>query len=269
MTDNHMVEKMRFLIVNADDFGFSQPINEGVCEAHGKGIVTDASLLVRSPYAQNALEMAQKAGLPVGLHIDFVTPFAQSQAPEFGPNGRLLHELFNREYKKKIRGLFTSAELIKIRQEIRKQIEDFRQMAGRLPSHLDYHFGLHFLPDVMAIYLFVAEEYNLPVRWGVQYAGCNPLVLAPARLCDRFRGREQGSVDLFLSLLQEHWHGVLEILCHPGRFTPEGLADGYNREREYELQALTHPGLKAEIEAMGIELVNYDWLNANRGSDLL
>ena len=268
MRDNHRVEKKRFLIVNADDFGFSQPINEGVCEAHLKGIVTDASLLVRSPYARHALDLAQKASLPVGLHIDFVTPFAQSEAPEFGPNGRLLHELFAREYKKKIRGQLTSEELIKIRQEIRRQIEDFKQMAGRLPSHLDYHFGLHFLPDVMAIYLFVAEEYRLPVRWGVQYAGRNPLVLAPARLCDRFRGLEQGSVDLFLSLLQEHWHGVLEILCHPGHITPEGLADSYNREREYELQALTQPGLKAEIEAMGIELVNYDWLNANQSSDL-
>ena len=40
---------MQGLIVNADDFGFSQEIIEGVCEAHVNGIVTDASLLVRSP----------------------------------------------------------------------------------------------------------------------------------------------------------------------------------------------------------------------------
>jgi len=260
---------MRYLIVNADDFGFSQPINEGVCEAHQKGIVTDASLLVSSPHAQHAVQLAQKAALPVGLHIDFVTPFAHSSTPDFGPDGRLLQELLNREYKKEIKGLFTTDELIKIRREIRRQIEDYNQMAGRLPSHLDYHFGLHFFPDVMAIYLFVAEEYGLPVRWGVQYAGSNPLVLAPAQLCDRFRGLEQGGVDLFLSLLQERWHGVLEILCHPGHVTPEGLPDTYNHEREYELQTLTHPGLKAEIQAMGIELVSYDWLNDHRGSDLL
>ena len=260
---------MRFLIVNADDFGFSRPINEGVCEAHQNGVVTDASLLVRSPYAQNALVLAKKAGLPVGLHIDFVTSFAQPAAPEFGPNGRLLQELFSREYHKKIRDVFTSDELIKVRAEIRKQIENFREMAGRLPSHLDYHFGLHYLPDVMAIYLFVADEYRLPVRWGTQYAGKNPLVLAPARLCDSFRGVEDDGAGLFLNLLQGQWKGVLEILCHPGYFTPDGLPDAYNREREFELRTLTHPGLKAEIEGMGIRLVNYDWLDENRGSDLI
>jgi predicted glycoside hydrolase/deacetylase ChbG (UPF0249 family) len=260
---------MQFLIVNADDFGFSKPINEGVCEAYRNGIVTDASLLVRSPFARHALELAQNVGLPVGLHIDFVTFFAGTDASEFGPNGRFLEELFNREYKKEITRVFTSAELLKVRQEIRRQIADFRQMAGRLPTHLDYHFGLHFLPDVMAIYLLVAEEYGLPVRWGTQYAGENPLVLAPARLCDRFRGVENGGPEQFACLLAEPWKGVLEVLCHPGYYTSDGLADGYNREREYELQILTHPQLKARIEEMGIQRVNYDWLNEHRGSDLL
>src|SRR5512139_1221359 len=116
---------MQYLIVNADDFGFSQPINEGVCEAHQKGIVTDASLLVRSPHAQHAIHLAQKAALPVGLHIDFVTPFAHSGAPDFGPESRLLQELFNREYKNEIMGVFSCEELLKIRDELRRQIEDF------------------------------------------------------------------------------------------------------------------------------------------------
>jgi len=260
---------MRFLIVNADDFGYSQAINEGVCEAHCKGIVTDASLLVRSPYAQQALHLAKEVDLPVGLHIDFVSTFAQMGAPDFGPESRLLRELFSREFRREIMGVFSCEELLKIRDELRRQIDDFRKMAGRLPSHLDYHFGLHYLPDVMAIYLFVAESYGLPVRWGVQYAGNNPLVLAPARLCDCFRGVKTGGVDLFLSLLQDDWKGVLEILCHPGYYTVEGLSDSYNLEREYELQTLVHPRLRAEVEQSGIQLVNYDWLNEHRGSELL
>jgi hypothetical protein len=142
---------------------------------------------------------------------------------------------------------------------MRKQIDDFRKMAGRLPSHLDYHYGLHYLPDVMAIYLFVAEEYKLAVRWGTQYAGNNPLVLAPARLCDRFRGVENDGVALFLSQLEQPWEGTLEVLCHPGYYTPEGLHDSYNLEREHELRTLTSPELKAGIEGMGVQLVNYDW----------
>jgi len=259
---------MKFLIVNADDFGFSQEINAGVCEAHQRGVVTDASLLVRSPHARHALGLAKNAHLPVGLHIDFVTPYVQRTSPDFGPKSRLARELFNREFNQESPGEFTPQELLRIHDEMRGQIEDFRKMAGRLPSHLDYHFGLHYLPEVMAIYLPMAEQYRLPVRWGAQYAGGNPSVLAPARMCDRFRGVQVGGVEQFLDLLKEDWTGVLEMVCHPGYYTPVGVVDGYNMQREYELQTLTHPRLKAEIEQLGIQLVNYDWLNEHRGSDL-
>jgi chitin disaccharide deacetylase len=259
---------MQGLIVNADDFGFSQQINQGVCEAHVNGIVTDASLLVRSPYASQAIEMANQINLPVGLHIDFVTPYSASLRKELGPNGHLTQELFNREYKDQVTSLFSTEELLQIQDEIKSQIEDFIALAGHSPSHLDYHFGLHFLPDVMFIYLSAANQYHLPVRWGVQYAGRNPVVLAPARLCDKFRGVKNSSIQTFTDLLEEPWEGALEVLCHPGYFTPNGFFDSYNQEREYELEILTDPQLKADIEHMGIHLVNYNWLQEHGNSFL-
>lgn len=251
---------MHGLIVNADDFGFSPQINEGICEAYVNGIVTDASLLVRSPFASQAISMASRIDLPLGLHIDFVTPFSASARQDLGPDGHLTQELFNREFNSQVTSLFSCEELLTIQDEIRNQVETFKNLVGRLPSHLDYHFGLHFLPDVMFVYLQVATQYHLPVRWGVQYAGRNPIVLAPACLCDRFRGVENGTIDSFTDLLNDSWDGVMEVLCHPGYYTPNGLHDSYNREREYELKILTDPRLKTEIENMGIQLVNYDWL---------
>jgi predicted glycoside hydrolase/deacetylase ChbG (UPF0249 family) len=68
-------------------------------------------------------------------------------------------------------------------------------------------------------------------------------------------------------LLQEPWDGVMEIICHPGFFTPHDLHDSYNQEREYELKVLTDPRLKAEIERMGIQLVNYIWLKEHARSE--
>jgi predicted glycoside hydrolase/deacetylase ChbG (UPF0249 family) len=258
---------MQGLIVNADDFGFSQQINEGVCEAHVNGIVTDASLLVRSPYASQAIHMADRINLPVGLHIDFVTPYSASARDELGPEGHLTKELFNREYNLQVTSLFSCEELLILQDEIRNQIEDFKAFTGQLPAHLDYHFGLHYLPDVMFIYLMISNQYQIPVRWGVQYAGRNPIVLAPARLCDRFRGVKNGSINTFTDLLQEPWEGAMEIICHPGYFTPNGLSDSYNQEREYELRLLTDPQLKVEIERMGIQLVNYNWLKEHNLSN--
>ena len=37
----------RYLIVNADDFGFAEGINRGIVEAHERGVVTSTSLMSR------------------------------------------------------------------------------------------------------------------------------------------------------------------------------------------------------------------------------
>src|SRR6516225_220913 len=62
----------RSLIVNADDFGQSPGVNRGIIEAHERGIVTSASLMVRWPAARAAASYARRhLKLSVGLHFDF------------------------------------------------------------------------------------------------------------------------------------------------------------------------------------------------------
>ena len=61
----------RAAIVNADDFGQSAGINRGIVEAHERGIVTSASLMVRWPAASAAAAYARAhPRLSVGLHVD-------------------------------------------------------------------------------------------------------------------------------------------------------------------------------------------------------
>ena len=255
---------MKYLIINADDFGFSPQINRGICDAFVNGVVTDTSVLIHSPYAEEALSMASEIKLPVGIHIDFVTEYALNhdlnKREALGPEGQLARELFMREYHKKINRLYTCEELIIFRDEIRSQIHRFVDLMGEKPAHLDYHFGLHYLPDVMAIYLTVAEEFEIPVRWGKQYAGVNPYRYAPRVFCDQFHG-ENATLEGFLKQVEKIWIGVMEICCHPGYVTPSGLPDAYNAEREAELNVLTDPKLKTELSKREISLVNYNWLN--------
>jgi predicted glycoside hydrolase/deacetylase ChbG (UPF0249 family) len=253
---------MRALIVNADDLAYSPEVTAGICEAHAHGVVTDASALVRSPHARTSISQAQAVGLAVGLHLDLVSPFVADRSACCGPQGKFCRELFAREFKQTIGPGLTAADLIGIRDEIRSQIEDFAALAGRLPSHLDYHYGWHYLSELMAIYLLVAEQYAIPARWGATYAGRNPYRLAPVDLRDRFTCREDAGVESFLAVVDEPWEGVLEIVCHPGYTTPGGLPDPYNGGRERELRALTDPRLKAGLEERGIELVTFDWLKA-------
>ena len=59
------------LIVNADDFGRSAGVNAGVLEAHAKGIVTSATVMVLEPSAARGIrEAAERAPqLSLGLHF--------------------------------------------------------------------------------------------------------------------------------------------------------------------------------------------------------
>ncbi len=56
-----MLDKRRFLIVNADDFGQSPGINHGIIKAFEKGIVTSASLMVRFPAAIEAVKVIKSS----------------------------------------------------------------------------------------------------------------------------------------------------------------------------------------------------------------
>ena len=45
---------MKYLIVNADDFGASRGINRGILEAHQRGILSSTSLMVNRAASEEA-----------------------------------------------------------------------------------------------------------------------------------------------------------------------------------------------------------------------
>ncbi|HKR19626.1 MAG TPA: ChbG/HpnK family deacetylase, partial [Stellaceae bacterium] len=50
---------MKQLIVTADDFGLAPAVNEAVEQAHRRGILSAASLMVTAPAAEDAVERAR------------------------------------------------------------------------------------------------------------------------------------------------------------------------------------------------------------------
>src|SRR5437870_1520781 len=59
-----------FLVINADDFGYSDGINRGIVHTHRNGVVTSTSLIVTAPQAAEALAMSRDCpDLSVGLHF--------------------------------------------------------------------------------------------------------------------------------------------------------------------------------------------------------
>src|SRR5207248_7825508 len=67
---SHARTMMKYLIINADDFGHSARVNAAILRAHREGVLTSASLMVAEPGWQEAVEIArQNPALGVGLHV--------------------------------------------------------------------------------------------------------------------------------------------------------------------------------------------------------
>ena len=61
---------MKFLIINADDFGYSHSINKGIIEAIENGTVTSTSVMVDAIASDEAKDLTKYPDLSVGLHFE-------------------------------------------------------------------------------------------------------------------------------------------------------------------------------------------------------
>ena len=140
----------RFLIINADDLGFSPEVNKGIFAAYEKGVVTDSSLLITGPSVQEAVAMVKNdPSLQVGLHID-LDPLLGWSSP-----GR---ERFTRQ---ELLQMMEDPEFItKIRKEIDAQITAFLD-TGLTPSHLDTHHHVHGFPCIFEALVEALDSYKI------------------------------------------------------------------------------------------------------------
>src|SRR5262245_53658820 len=123
---------MKYLIVNADDFGLSAGVNRGVVEAHRGGILTSASLMVETGGSEEAARlMKELPWLSVGLHADL---------PDSLP------------------------EASRARVELERQMRRFHRLTGRAPTHLDSHRNRHRKPELLPEFIEVAHAHNVPLR---------------------------------------------------------------------------------------------------------
>ena len=137
----------RWLIVNADDFGLSRGVNAGIIAAHEHGIVTSASLMVRWPAAAEAASYAAAhPKLSLGLHLDL---------GEWQCAGGGWEEVYHVVP-------LDDAEVVAA--EVRRQLQAFRALAGRDPTHLDSHQHVHRGEPVRSAALALAEELGVPLR---------------------------------------------------------------------------------------------------------
>lgn len=153
----------RWLIVNVDEFGLTEGINEGIIQAHKYGIVTDTTMLPNMWAFDDAVELAREHDdLAVGVHLN-ITYGGPILPPERVPS--LVNEQgqFYRRAPFLRRLLLGKIDLSEVAAEFRAQVDKVIK-AGINPSHLDSHESIYMHPSIFRVLLPLARELALPVR---------------------------------------------------------------------------------------------------------
>ncbi|UCD56208.1 MAG: ChbG/HpnK family deacetylase [Candidatus Hydrogenedentota bacterium] len=226
----------RHLIVNADDFGLSSGVNLGIIKARENGVVTSASLMVRWPAAAEAADYGREhPSFSVGLHVD-------------------LGEWTYRDGEwKPVYEVVTFEDVNGVTSEILSQLDAFRRLTNRNPTHIDSHQHVHLREPVRSILVDIACRLGVPLR---HYS-------SEARYCGDFYGQTREGSPLpdaispgsLLRILEAMPDGLTELACHPGE--GNDLETEYRSERSQEVETLCDPRVREMITAKHIVLCSF------------
>ena len=267
---------MKQLIINADDLGRTQEINDGIENAYCNGIVSSASLVANSQAFDNAIAMSQRnPGLGVGIHL---------ATHEYPPllDSRFLKELANLDnmqlYFRIARA--TNREVNLIEQNYCLQIDKI-VATGIRPTHLDGHNHLHVHPRLFGTLRRLVQYSN--VRWvrmprerpsppggissklkrWILNSACwatRMQLRGEARHPDWFHGLSYGGAlsvealeDIFSNRVQT---GLNELMCHVGTDDDDPpFSIGYHWRNE--LEVMLKYNKEDMLSDLGIEIVSY------------
>jgi chitin disaccharide deacetylase len=258
---------LKYLIPNADDFGYTRDVNEGIIHAHRAGILTATTLMVTGAAFDHAVTLAlENPSLDVGVHLVLVG--SDGYPPTVA---QLIQQIARRR--------------IRIYDELAAQVRKVLA-AGIQPSHLDTHKHTHLLPPVLKAVARISSEFRIPwVRRPFDlplHAGSVPwkrrvvskslgfaraafhraLTSYGCRTTDHFAGFQiTGHYDAaeLAQLIRQLPDGITEFMCHPGFCTAELQASRtrLKESRRRELDALTSREVREAIEESKVNLTRY------------
>ncbi len=282
----------RSLVINADDLGLTVGVNDGIFDAHDRGVLTSASIFANAPATSNAVARAQRRpSLGVGCHLTLVDgrpTLPPARVPSLiEDDGRC-----PRSWKPFIVScLLGRVSLAEVELELTAQIDRIRS-AGLALTHLDAHKHVHAYPPIFSIVTRLAERFQIPVvrvpfeRWpglhgdtsqkrtAAGQALMNAAMLPWARRDYRsaaragvrtphFIGRTQTGVlsaPALAAMVRALPPGVTELMVHPG-YVDEALTRLNTRlldARADEVNLLTHPNTFDLLINQRITLIRHD-----------
>jgi chitin disaccharide deacetylase len=152
----------------ADDFGYSEGINEAILILAEKKILDGISVMVFGSWSEKCMNRIQSSNVELGLHLDF-TSLLKSQA-----NNKLSH-LLTKSYL----GLLDRRQINKI---ISGQINEFILKIGRPPDFIDGHQHIHQFPIIRDEMINVLNQNKLSTDFWIRSTITNDFTNLKANL---------------------------------------------------------------------------------------
>lgn len=279
------VPVLRYIIINADDFGRHAEINRAVEEGLVHGCLRSATVMPGGAAFAGAIDIARRhEELGLGVHFTLVDGhpiLPPEEIPSLvGSEGDFLpdHTALLKRYLK------GGVNLEEVRRELAAQLQKI-EATGIPISHVDSHQHMHTLPGIIDIVLDLAARAGIravrtprtPLFAGA-FGGLGQLVgrlglstLARLAACkahrrglltpDHFAGIVAGeavSEGELLHLIAHLPQGTTEVMMHPGMKNDVLQEDsGWQHDFEAELAAILSPRVEAALQKAEVEPVNF------------
>jgi chitin disaccharide deacetylase len=275
---NHLLgypDDARLLLINADDFGMCNAVNEAIMRTLLEGVVRSTSLMTPCPWALHAMRfLADHPEIPFGVHLTVISEWPnyrwgpltpREKAPTLVTEGGYFYNF------QQMPGFLAQVDLGQLELEFRAQIEAVLG-AGLKPSHLDWHcLRLSDREDIMELMFRLAKEYGLALRvFGrsfIKKLQSQGLPTNDYDFLDSYGLDTAKKTAHYAQILRELPVGLSEWAVHPALDTPELLAIEIeaNHIRQTDFDFLTSQVAKDVIKAEGIIQIDYRALQAAWG----
>lgn len=244
------------LIVNADDFGFSEEVNENIVKCHQNGIVTSTTILSGGEKFDEAIQLAKenpRLGIGVHLAIDGPNNIGKEYNTLLDPKtGKFYEDMV--ALKKIKNGEFNFQELVS---EYSLQIEKIKDEGINI-THLDHHHHFHLYFPVLKAVIEVAKKYKIPyIRpQKILYASNNSFPKKIYRQYHQFYlSSKYNTVDGYVSLIgcnESQIHTKFQTILNSNKKMIELVV--HPLKENGEIDFLTNPEI---IRKAQNQLINY------------
>ena len=237
------------LIINADDYGLSKSISDGIILGIREGYITSTSIMANMTWAEYAIQKALEYNIEcIGLHINLTVGKPILKNDNLINNNGYFY--YNKEQIENPKLTYQDAY-----NEIMAQVNAISNYSdGKLKiDHLDTHHHLMDNPNIKQAIVDISQKLNLPIRKydNVQNIKCPDFLYKDFTI-------NNVSIDSIKQMIEKYKNDnvVVELMTHPG------LIDEYTKtvtsylNREKELLVLKESkelGLFEEIDLVSFQ----------------